>query len=161
MKRQQICEHPSLRNLPFKIETDEHGNIVMSPAKIRHGYLQGRLGVLLARLRDDGEVIQECAVATRKGAKVADVAWASHSRFAMIVDDYEAHLAPEVCVEVLSRSHTEAEIADRAALYFERGAEEVWICDQAGCLRFFGPQGESGTSPRFPVMPNAVGETGS
>ena len=75
MKWQEVCEHPSLRNLPFKIETDEHGDLIMSPAKIRHGFLQGRIGALLARLRNDGEVIQECALATPKGTKVADVAW--------------------------------------------------------------------------------------
>ncbi len=36
MNWQEVCEHPSLQNLPFKIELDEYGNIVMSPVKIYH-----------------------------------------------------------------------------------------------------------------------------
>ena len=159
MKWQEVCEHPALRNLPFKIETDEHGDLIMSPAKIRHGFLQGRIGTLLAQLRNDGEVIQECAVATRKGAKVADVAWVSRSRFAEIVDDYEAHIAPEVCVAVLSRSNTEDEIDTKKALYFECGAIEVWVCDPQGRLQFFDRHGEQAASSLFPAMPKTVGET--
>jgi Uma2 family endonuclease len=159
MKWQEVCEHPSLRNLPFKIETDEHGDLIMSLAKIRHGFLQGRIGALLAQLRNDGEVIQECAIATTEGTKVADVAWVTRSRFVEIVDDYEAHIAPEVCVEVLSRPHTGDEIDTKKTLYFERGAVEVWICDQQGQLQFFDRQGERDTSALFPAMPKVVGET--
>ncbi len=159
MKWQEVCEHPSLRNLPFKIETDEHGDLIMSPAKIRHGFLQGRIGTLLAQLRNDGEVIQECAIATIKGTKVADVAWVTRSRFAEIVDDYDAHIAPEICVEVLSRTNTGDEIDTKKALYFERGAAEVWVCDQQGRLRFFDRQGEQDTSVLFPAIPKAVGGT--
>ncbi len=160
MKWQEVCEHPSLRNLPFKIETNEHGDLIMSPAKICHGFLQGRIGALLAQLRNDGEVIQECAIATPKGTKVAAVAWVTRSRFAEIVDDYEAHIAPEVCVEVLSGTNTVDEIDTKKVLYFECGAVEVWVCDQQGQLQFFDPQGERETSVLFPAMPKAVGVIG-
>lgn len=157
MKWQEVCEHPSLRNLPFKIETNTQGDLIMSPARIRHGFLQGRIGALLAQLRNDGEVIQECAIATSGGTKVADVAWMTRACFAEVIDDYEAHIAPEVCVEVLSRANTLAEIDAKKALYFECGAVEVWICDQQGQLRFFDRQGERDRSALFAAMPKAVG----
>jgi hypothetical protein len=36
MRWQEICDHPCLRDLPFKLETDRWGHIVMSPASNRH-----------------------------------------------------------------------------------------------------------------------------
>ncbi len=32
----EVCEHRSLQNLPFKIEIDEKGRILMSPVKVYH-----------------------------------------------------------------------------------------------------------------------------
>jgi Uma2 family endonuclease len=62
--------------------------------------------------------------------------------------------APEVCVEVLSPSNTEPEMQEKMALYFDPGAQEVWLCDQNGAMRFFGPGasplGGSGLFPQFP-----------
>jgi hypothetical protein len=37
---------------------------------------------------------------------------------------------------VLSVSNTPAEIAEKIFLYFEAGAQVVWICDQDGTLEF-------------------------
>ncbi len=34
MTLDEICEDPNLRDLPFKIETNQRGQIVMSPAQI-------------------------------------------------------------------------------------------------------------------------------
>ncbi len=41
MKWQELCERPELQNLPFKIELDEHGKIIMSPVKVYYSALQG------------------------------------------------------------------------------------------------------------------------
>jgi hypothetical protein len=41
MTWEQICDDPHLRHLPYKIEQNRHGRIVMSPAKADHGRLQG------------------------------------------------------------------------------------------------------------------------
>jgi hypothetical protein len=34
---EQLCADPSLRNLPYKTETNRHIKIIMSPASNRHG----------------------------------------------------------------------------------------------------------------------------
>ena len=47
--------------------------------------------------------------------------------------------SPEICVEVLSPSNTEAEIQEKMALYFDAGAREVWLCADSGAVSFFGP----------------------
>ncbi|MDM8549434.1 hypothetical protein QUF72_05115 [Desulfobacterales bacterium HSG2] len=36
MNWQEVCEHSDLQNLPFKIELNERGQIIMSPAKAYH-----------------------------------------------------------------------------------------------------------------------------
>jgi len=64
--------------------------------------------------------------------------------------------APEICVEVLSPSNTEAEIKEKTALYFDAGAREVWLCaPEDGKMTFLGspaaaPTPASKLCPRFP-----------
>ena len=63
--------------------------------------------------------------------------------------------SPELCVEVLSPSNTEAEIHEKMQLYFDAGAQEVWVCDTSGGMTFMAPAvgrplKESRISPAFP-----------
>lgn len=57
MDYKQLCADPLLRDLPFKIELDEHGTILMTPASNRHGTFQANIGhELLARMQGGKEV---------------------------------------------------------------------------------------------------------
>jgi Uma2 family endonuclease len=152
----EVCEHPSLRDLPFKIELDEIGRIIMSPLKVSHSFYQGKLSGLLYRHLHDGEVLVECAINTPKGTKVADVAWAFSERFNRIRTEVECSIAPEICIEVLSMSNSKKEISLKKHLYFERGALEVWICDLEGRLRFYDAHGELKYSQFAPDFPNIL-----
>ena len=67
----QICDDKSLADLPYKIETNEHGSIIMSPAKHWHGKRQARIVRLLDRLSKAGEILTE--VETREGDRSAGV----------------------------------------------------------------------------------------
>jgi len=44
--------------------------------------------------------------------------------------------APEICIEVLSPSNSQLQMAEKRALYFEAGASEFWICDLDGSMTF-------------------------
>ncbi len=153
MNWQEVCEHPNLQNMPFKIELDERGKIVMSPVKVNHSAYQAEISYLLRSMLKDGKTLTECAIGTRKGTKVADVAWARLERFEKIIRETECSISPEICIEVISPSNTEDEINEKKELYFENGAEEVWICTNEGDVRFFIPAQElerSLLSPKFP-----------
>ncbi len=152
----EVCEHPALQNLPFKIELDETGKIIMSPTKVYHSIYQGEIIHLLFALSSDGKAIAECAIATRKGTKVADVAWASSERLKIIWPEIECSIAPEICVEVLSTTNTRNEMREKQQLYFESGALEVWLCDAAGQMTFFSPSGELDQSGLFPAFPKQL-----
>ncbi|HBQ99830.1 MAG: hypothetical protein J7524_10995 [Roseofilum sp. Belize BBD 4] len=43
MNWEDVCTHKQLQDLPFKIELNKWGQIVMSPVKIKHSFYQGRI----------------------------------------------------------------------------------------------------------------------
>lgn len=148
-----VCEHPGLRNLPFKIELNERGQVVMSPAKVYHSVLQGEIAALLKPLLPEGKVLTECAIHTTQGTKVADVAWISRAVFRRVKREAECSVAPEICIEILSTANTSREMEEKKALYFENGAREVWFCDENGEVRFFATGGELSASLLCPAFP--------
>lgn len=156
MNWQQVIDEPSLQNLPFKIETDERGRIIMSAHRIGHSVFQGKINTLLQNSALTGLAFPECAIVTRKGVKVADVAWASDVTFSVIRDEVAASIAPELCVEVLSMSNSEEEMIEKRELYFERGAKEVWVCDEYGDVKFYDQTGQLQASNLFPNFPNKI-----
>jgi Uma2 family endonuclease len=120
-----------------RVETDRHGHIMMShPQAPSHGCLQSRVACLLSTMMPRGRVFTECPISTADGVKAADVAWASSKVVRELGNRTCFPQAPEICVEVLSSSNTENEIAEKVALYFDAGAQEVWICNQDGQMRF-------------------------
>ncbi len=146
----EICADPNLRDLPFKIETNQRGQIIMSPARSRHGEYQFAIGTLLKRLLPGGFILLECPVQTSAGVRVPDTAWTSPKRRQPIIYT----LAPEICVEVLSPYNDKAEMEEKRFLYFEAGALECWLCAEDGKMSFYGPAGvlsESRFCPGFPA----------
>ena len=156
MNWQELCNRSDLQNLPFKIELDAQGKVIMSPVKIYHSALQGEIAAALRLHRKDGKILSECAIQTRQGTKVADVAWASRETYLIIKDQVECSLAPEVCIEVLSSSNTEEEIAAKKSLYFEKGAKEVWLCNRQGIVEYFDREGKLDKSAFFPLFPARI-----
>lgn len=156
MKWEEVCENQLLQDLPFKIELNKWGQIVMSPVKIKHSFYQGRIQRLLQSLLATGEVMPECAIDTSEGVKVADVVWCSTERFELIQDRVSASIAPEICIEVKSSSNTWDEMEFKQKLYFEAQAIEVWICNEQDRLVFFDRQGELAQSLLVPNFPKQI-----
>lgn len=155
MNWQEVCEHKDLRNLPFKIELNEKGKIMMSPVKVYHSAFQGKIGAILDKLIK-GNILTECAIKTPRGTKVADVAWASRERFRQIINEIECSIAPEICIEILSSSNTQDEISEKKELYFEKGCKEVWVCSKEGDMSFYIIEGKTAKSVLVPEFPKKV-----
>ncbi len=158
MQWEQICKDPILQNLPFKIETNEWGQIVMSPATNKHGYLQTMIGMLLYQLMLGGKVISECSIQTSKGVKVADVVWFSDKFAAKHGYKTPYSIAPEICVEIVSPSNSKKEMQEKMNLYFEEGAKEVWFCNEKGRVKFFDKKGSVTRSKFAPDFPSTIKE---
>ena len=142
MQWQEVCENQNLKNLPFKIELNDQGKILMTPVKVNHSILQGKIIKHLYQNITEGEALAECAIKTKYGTKVADVAWASQSLLEKIENEVECSIAPEICIEVLSFSNTKREINEKKTIYFEQGAIEFWVCDSYGNISFFVKEGQ-------------------
>ena len=156
MRWEEVCEHKQLQDLPFKIELNKWGQIVMSPVKIKHSFYQGRIQRLLESLLKTGEVMPECAINTSDGVKVADVVWCSDQRFDQIQDEISASIAPEICIEVKSTGKTFEEMEFKKKLYLESQAIEVWLCNEQGQIKFYNEQGELSQSLLVPDFPNQI-----
>lgn len=156
MKWQEVCEDTRLANLPYKIELNEYGKIVMSPQKVYHSIFQGKIERLLQQFQKTGEVFPECAIYTDRGTKVADVVWVSRERYEVIKREIECSISPEICVEILSGSNTQKEMEEKRTLYFARGAQEFWTCNEDGDIDFFNKKGELKSSLLVPDFPNKI-----
>jgi Uma2 family endonuclease len=140
-----------------RVETDRHGNIIMSPPPApKHGSYQLEIGYFLRSLLPSGRALTECPISTADGVKAADVAWASNDIMKELGKQTCFPHAPEICVEVLSPGNLDSEIREKVALYFDAGAKEVWICSQNGEMTFHNsatgrPLKASKLCPKFPV----------
>jgi Uma2 family endonuclease len=133
---------PELARLPFKIETDRLGRIVMSPPPFfSHARYTGRIIELLHAHLPEGKAFPETPVITSDGVKVTDAAWFSAGYANELEGQNPPALerAPEICIEVLSPSNTPEEMAEKRALYLEAGAREVWLCGLDGKVAFYTP----------------------
>jgi len=132
-----ICADRSLRDLPYKIETNRFNQIIMSPASNWHSRFEVRIAVRLDRLLQDGETFTECAIQTTDGIRVADVAWMTKTKHRPYRKAVNLPIAPDICVEILSYSNSDEEMQEKMDLYFKAGAQEVWFCNDDGVMQFF------------------------
>jgi Uma2 family endonuclease len=134
----ELCADPVLAKLEYRIETDRHGHILMTPPPgFDHSGHQSEVVLELARRMPHGKTLVEVPISTSDGVKGADAAWISRKRCARAVKQNVLIIAPEICVEVLSPKNTRAEMMAKKALYFEAGAREVWFCDRKGRMFFY------------------------
>ncbi len=136
MEWTEIIKNPALQDLPFKIETNQWGQIVMSAATNKHSFLQGEIIYLLRNL-GAGKAIPECSIETTSGVKVADVAWCSGEFLKKNGYETPYQESPEICIEIVYRSNSKREMSEKRKLYFERGAREVWLCYESGAVEFY------------------------
>ncbi len=147
---------PTLDGLPYKVETNARGQLILSPRTNRHSDLQSALFQLLQQYAPEGHISVEYALATPEGVKAPDVVWMSRERREkMRATGDPSTLAPEVCVEVMSTSNTNEEMQKKRARYRTIGAEEIWVVSEDGAIRFYAEE-EIDHSAIAPGCPNRV-----
>ncbi len=142
VKWKELIDNPFFRDLPYKIELNKFGQILMSPASNRHGIVQNRTAREIELFKDKGVITIECSILTSEGVKVADVAWASDEFIEEFGDTTPYPKAPEICIEVKSPANSKAEMDEKIRLYLEKGALEVWIVDLNGKVGFYSHTGK-------------------
>ena len=142
MQWTDVLQDPALQDLPYKIELNAWGQIVMTPASNRHANFQGEIFWSLKNAMSGGKAFTECSIETDAGVKVVDVAWCSSDFFQKHGFETPYLAAPEICVEVIFPSNSDRQMQEKMALYFDRGAKECWLVTEEGLVRFFGSEGE-------------------
>jgi Uma2 family endonuclease len=154
---QEIASDPLLSELPYKVETNQRGQIVLSPHKNRHSVAQNQIQNLLGEHAPEGLSPTELAIATPQGTRAADVVWMSPGRWEeMQATGDPTTLAPEICVEVMSDSNDWEEMREKRRLYVEAGAEEVWVVGEGGAVWFWDSSGQLDSSEIAPDFPNQL-----
>lgn len=148
----EVVSNPILRNLPFKIELNGFGQIVMSPRSNKQGAIRSEVGFKIYDSKKCGQVIFGCSSATSDGVKVADVAWASDEFMAEFGEVTPYPKAPEICVEVVSPSNTKEEIEHKVELYLAKGALEVWVVSSDKEISYFTHAGQIKKSKIVPKI---------
>ena len=155
MRWSDVLAEPTLRDLPFKIELNPLGTIEMSPASTWHGRRQGKVMAYLNRKLAVGSVIPQAAIQTAYGVRVPDIVWCSDQFDALHGNASPLPLAPELCIEVLSNSNTDAEMSAKRGAYFAAGAQEVWLVADDSAITVYtreGIQTASGIVGEAPVL---------
>ncbi len=153
----ELLADPILAKVEGRIETDRHGQIIMSPPPAAsHGGYQSEICRLLHQLMRDGRVTTECPISTADGVRAADIAWASRECLGYLGNRSVYPRCPEICVEVLSPRNTRSEIEEKKRLYFDAGAREVWLCSASGSMTSFNAQGSMAASVLCPQFPKRI-----
>jgi Uma2 family endonuclease len=136
-KWQDLIDNPVFQNLPYKVELNKFGQILMSPASNRKGALKVKVGSRIEKVIRSGVIVSRCSFLTSEGVRVADIAWLSDEFFAEfgLITPYPK--APEICVEIKSPGNSRAEMDEKIRLYLEKGALEVWIIDEQAKVNFY------------------------
>lgn len=142
MEWAEVTNNPLLKDLPFKIEMNKWGQLLMSPASNNHGLRQSDIVIKINNKKQSGRIITECSIQTAEGVKVADVAWLSDEFIGKYGFKTPYNVAPEICVEVISPSNSKLQMEQKINLYFDQGAKEVWLCNQEGEITYFSKDGE-------------------
>ena len=157
---EEILADPELAGLNHRIETDRHGHLIMSPPPgSHHSDRQTHIVLKLAQLLRKGQPRVEVPISTSDGIRAADVAWTSEKRFSEIYDPRAYLAAPDLCIEVVSPANSTREMAEKKALYFDAGAQEVWLCQPDGSMEFFEaakPDQKLRQSQICPDFPNRI-----
>ena len=152
----EVCANRYLQDLPFRIETNRWGQIVMSLLHNDRSFAQSSILKLLLKKMRSGRALQETVIDTEDGNKVADATWMSAAFLRANKGWSSFKVAPEICVEVKSPSNSMGELFEKKDLYLKAGAREVWIREQAGKMLFFNVEGPLKLSLLCPTFPLTV-----
>jgi len=128
----------------------------MNPLSNKRGMMYAMLAFLLNMKKTEGMVMTKCAIQTDKGIRVADVVWCSKAFYEENKLDTPYLKAPELCIEIKLPARSFAESLRDKALYFAKGASEVWLCDEDGAMTMFDNVSEIAQSMLFPDFPGKI-----
>lgn len=146
MRWNELLQDQTLHNLPYKVELNAWGEIVMSPRSNKLVRFQTEIAMILQSHGARGQTLIKCAIGTEDEVNVPDVAWCSEEFVRKYGDITPFSEAPEICVEIVVPVELIRQMPQKMRYYFGLGAKECWLVNESGQVRFFVPEGERETS---------------
>ena len=136
----ELCADP---DSPDFFELNEYGELILSPSPSnKHEVVAFKVAAALEQQLGP-QASTAISVSTKaRGVRRPDACWMPLERWRAIQYADPLPFVPDVCVEVLSKKNTQAEMAMKTAAYLDGGAKEVILIGTGGDVRFFGPEGE-------------------
>ena len=106
MNWKEVCESPELQNLPFKLELNKDGEVVMNAVQVNHTLFAGKSIHFLEIHLLNGYSLPEFLVKISDNVKSPDVVWISGERLEQVKGLVAANISAEICVEVKSPHNT-------------------------------------------------------
>ena len=69
MNWQEVCDDPILQNLPYKLELNRYGEVVMNAVRMEHSFYVEKILLLLKEFLPEGYCPPELAVETEDGVR--------------------------------------------------------------------------------------------
>lgn len=128
---------------PDFFELNEYGELILSPSPTnKHEVIAFRVATALEQHLGPQASTAVSVSTTGRGVRRPDACWMPTDRWKAALYADPLPFAPDICVEVLSRKNTPAEISMKAAAYLDSGAKEVVVVGTDGEVRYFGPDGQ-------------------
>ena len=115
MTWEEVCAHPDLQDLPFRIETNRWGQVVMSPPHNDQFFAQASIYNTPRKKTTGGDILQQAVIDADDGHKVADGVWMSEAFLKAHKGQASFKRAPEICVEVKLPSNSMKELLKRSS----------------------------------------------
>jgi Uma2 family endonuclease len=136
----ELCADPTSPDL---FELNEYGELILSPSPTnKHELVAFKVATALEQqLGPQASTAISVSTATR-GIRRPDACWMPAERWRTAQYADPLPFAPDICVEVLSKKNTQAEISMKTSAYLDSGAKEVIIVGTGGEVQYFGPEGK-------------------
>ena len=107
MNWKEVCESPELQNLPFKLELNKDGEVVMNAVQVNHALFAGKIIRFLEIHLPNGYSVPEFPVMTSDNVKSPDVVWISGERLEQVKGLVAANISGNLCRSEISSQHLE------------------------------------------------------
>ncbi len=144
-----MCHDEQYGPIQGRNETNEYGQLIVTPSEPNiHSDYQFKIMSSIKGL-------PAIPILTKRGVKVADVAWFEPGLWQTMKNDACCRTCPTICIEVWGPHNGFDAQDEKIRLYLEEGAQEVWTCDN-GTMEFFNKNEELEKSAIFPDFPKVI-----
>jgi ABC-type polysaccharide/polyol phosphate transport system ATPase subunit len=106
------------------------------------GLYAGKLAELLLRELPEGSIATQIPLEMEDGVLSLELGWTSQSRMKTLRTDPTWNGAPDIAIQILSNSKSEAQAQQAIDKLMRAGATEVWIVYKSGAILRFGEKAD-------------------